>query len=256
MMLDITGSMSGSKISDLKAAAKDLVSIVIDDRNPEYAKIALAPFSEHVNVGGALYRSITGVDPENASGTCVRERRGSNRYKDIAPGPGNYFDRGPTSWCKPQTKIMPLSGDKIALKAHIDSFGTEGRTAGHLGTAWAWYMLSPEWNGVWSGGSVAQPYGDPNFKKIAVLMTDGEYNEDYSGDSSTTQARAICTNMKASGVEVYTVAFQLSAGSTAETTMRQCASSPSHFFNSTTGEELRQAFREIALQIATLRVAQ
>ena len=86
-------------------------------------------------------------------------------------------------------------------------------------------------------------------------MTDGEYNQWYSGDSAAIQAREICTNMKAAGITVYSVVFQLASGTDAEATMQHCATSPSHFFNSTTGDELRQAFREIALQIATLRLS-
>ena len=87
------------------------------------------------------------------------------------------------------------------------------------------------------------------------LMTDGEYNKKYSGASSADQARAICSNMKNTGITVYTVGFQISQGGEAYQTMQQCATSTSHFFNSTTGDELRQAFREIALQVVTLRLS-
>jgi phospholipase/lecithinase/hemolysin len=113
--------------------------------------------------------------------------------------------------------------------------------------------LSPNWNSVWDGAQ-ARSYGSSG-KKIAVLMTDGEYNQQYSGSSSTTQAREICTRMKAAGLIVYTVGFQLNQTGDAIETMRQCATDETHFFNSTTGEELRQSFREIALQISTLRIS-
>lgn len=258
MMLDITGSMGGQKIADLKLAAKDLVNIVVDSNNPEYARVAVAPFSEQVNVGVSLYRSVTGQYPEvsNTRYTCVRERQTSDRYTDAKPQVGNYFTEGPQNGsCKPTSTIKPLSGDKDSLNSHIDTLGADGLTAGHLGTAWAWYMLSPKWNTIWGGGIQAGDYGDPKLKKIAVLMTDGEYNRQYSGSSSTTQARAICANMKAAGLTVYSVVFQLVAGSEAETTMRQCATSSAHFFNAQSGEELRQTFREIALQITTLRLS-
>lgn len=258
MMLDITGSMSGQKIEDLKLAAKDLVNIVVDATDPDYARVALAPFSEHVNVGQEFFEKVTNIEPPNATvaNTCVRERDGAERYTEEQPRPGMFFTPGPdTGWCRPGTTIMPLSGDKTALTAHIDTFAAQGMTAGHLGTAWAWYMLSPKWSGVWPSQSHAKPYGDPKVKKIAVLMTDGDYNQQYSGDSAAIQARAICTNMKAAGITVYSVVFQMAEGSEAEATMQHCATSPSHFFNSTTGEELRQAFREIALQITTLRIS-
>lgn len=52
MILDITGSMSGSRITALRAAAKDLVEIVVnDDQTPYYSKVAMVPYSVAVNAG-------------------------------------------------------------------------------------------------------------------------------------------------------------------------------------------------------------
>ncbi len=52
MILDITGSMSGSRITALRAAAKDLVDIVVnDDQTPYYSKVAMVPYSVAVNAG-------------------------------------------------------------------------------------------------------------------------------------------------------------------------------------------------------------
>jgi Flp pilus assembly protein TadG len=260
LMLDVTGSMAGAKIEDLKLATKELIDIVVwADQSEHYSRVAIAPFSEHVNVGTQYFQKVTGESPSGSGTerTCVRERQTYDRYTDAAPGAGNYFDKYPNSGtCRPQSKILPLSSDKYTLKSHIDSLGAEGRTAGHLGTAWAWYLISPNWSSVFSGSPAAASYSNSNVQKIAVLMTDGEYNQQYSGASSATQARQICTNMKATGVTVYTVGFQLSTGGEAYQTMQQCATSSSHFFNTTTGDELRQAFREIALQLVTLRLSQ
>jgi len=98
--------------------------------------------------------------------------------------------------------------------------------------------------------------GKPILRKIAVLMTDGEYNVKHDGSSSTTQARSICANMKAAGIEVYSVGFEISEGGQADTTMSQCASSPEHYYNATDGDALRSAFRDIALKISTLRISE
>ena len=269
MMLDITGSMGGSKIADLKLAAKDLIDVVVWADQTEYtSRVALAPFSEHVNVGRDYFRSVTNRTPSGTgdSRTCVRERTTSDRYTDAPPGAGNYF----TAWtssssCAPNKPIMPLTNDKSALKSRIDSFGASGTTAGHLGTAWAWYMLSPKWNGLWPTSSDARPYGDitakgehgqPLLQKIAVLMTDGEYNQQYSGSAASTQAREICTRMKATGIIVYTVGFQIAPGGTADTTMKQCATDATYAYSAGDGDSLRMAFRDIALKIATLRLAE
>ena len=279
LMLDTTGSMGGSKMDDLKAAAKDLVDIVVwDDQSNYTSRIALAPFSRYVNVGTTYFNAITGTTATGSADqrTCVKERSTTDRYTDAAPGSGNYFNYYTGSnTCQPTSTIMPLSSNKVTLKSHIDAMPTTGMTAGHLGTAWAWYLVSPNWSSVWPTGSSPHSYslmtqssdpnssaqpGDEGFKpklyKIAVLMTDGSYNKQYSGDSSTTQARSICTEIKATGVTVYTVGFQIGVGSEPDVTMQQCATSSSHYYNASSGEALKQAFRDIAIKISDLRISE
>jgi len=92
---------------------------------------------------------------------CVTERIGTHAYDDTAPvaatantlvGKG-YFSDSATSGCSvassadPEVNlIMPMTKDKTALKARIDKLSTGGSTAGHLGTAWAYYLLSTQRN--------------------------------------------------------------------------------------------------------------
>lgn len=275
LMLDTTGSMGwnsssgGKKMSHLKLAAKDLIDIVVwDDQSQYTSRIALAPFAEYVNVHSTYFNAVTNNSQSNNSKTCVKERTGANRYTDEAPSGGNgYFARYTSSWsCRPSTAfIMPLTSDKTQLKTAIDALPTRGGTAGHLGTGWSWYLLSSKWNSIWPAASQPKPYtmlselnddGKPILRKIAVLMTDGEYNVKHNGSSSTTQARSICANMKAAGIEVYSVGFEISEGGQADTTMSQCATSPEHYYNATDGDALRSAFRDIALKISTLRISE
>jgi Flp pilus assembly protein TadG len=266
MMLDVTGSMDGSKINDLKAAANDLVDIVVwDDQSTYTSRVALAPFSRYVNVGLTYFTAVTGQSAGSNSKTCVKERDTSHRFTDDRPNSGDYFDAYTGSnTCKPTATILPLTNDKGALRNQIDSLGASGTTAGHLGTAWAWYLLSPKWNSIWPISSEPKAYnqttevnanGQPKLHKIALLMTDGTYNKWYTGDDSTTQARILCTNMKAAGVTVYTVGFAIAVGSEPDVTMQQCAVSPAYYYNAADGNALKLAFRDIALKIMTLRLS-
>ena len=50
LVLDRTGSMSGTNMSDLQASAKAMVQIVRDFKNPE-SRISVVPFSNYVNIG-------------------------------------------------------------------------------------------------------------------------------------------------------------------------------------------------------------
>lgn len=305
LMLDTTGSMDGQKIVDLRDAAKDLVDIVVWDNQSEYtSKVALAPFSQRVNVGEYLARVTDVQTTPNFSGTtltgitCVTERTGPEAFTDAKPvgnntlnahsadtgntvknNASNYSSDGvcATGGSNPVEipTIMPLSSDKGAVKSRIDALPAAGATAGSLGTAWAWYLLSPNWHGIWDGASMPAPYSDlttlnskgqPKLKKVAVLMTDGVYNTfGGSGADSTSvseKAVTLCNNMKAAGITVYTVGFQLEDNATAINTLRQCASrgeaetaaDTSYFFNASSGDELRASFRQIALALSTLRI--
>ena len=226
---------------------------------------------------------------------CVTERIGTHAYDDTAPVAGTantlvgkgYFSDSATSGCSvaanadPEVNlIMPMTKDKTALKARIDKLTTGGSTAGHLGTAWAYYLLSPKWNSLFPAASAAGPYSDltvynskgmPKLRKIAVLMTDGEYNINYckgveaknsdqtpdincnsENGKSLAQAASMCAAIKTAKIEVFTVGFQVN--STAKTFLTNCATDASHYYDATTDVALQAAFRDIALKIATLRL--
>lgn len=250
MMLDITGSMAGQKLRDLKAAAKLLVDTVVDPTGrSDDVRVALAPFSASINAG-AYFRQATNTAP--AGSTCVTERIGGQAYTDVAPRAGAWSVVGPAN-C-PGAAVQPLEFDPDTLKRRIDAFSAGGFTAGHLGVAWARYLVSPNWSGVWPRASQPRPYGDPRFVKAVVLMTDGEFNTEYSAlGTSAQQALRHCDAMKADGVIVYTVAFQ--AGGAAEALLQQCASSPGNYFRATTGTALQDAYRKIGLQLRRLRIS-
>jgi Flp pilus assembly protein TadG len=298
MMLDITGSMldgdgkGSTKIATLKSAAKDAVDILIwQDQSQFTSRVALAPFSISVNVG-SYARAVTGLNATSGSQRlrpCVIERLGPNAATDAVPsaangwigsfaatnapsgfsysgrlGTSNYNSAGTCGSSDPGATeaIIPLTSDKSVLKNRIDALTPTGGTAGHLGTAWAWYLLSPNWSTIWPTASRPGPYSDittinakgyPALQKYAILMTDGEYNTQYSSRTSQAQASTLCTNMKAQGITVFTVGFMVN--STSRTHLTACATSPDHFYNATDGEKLKAAFRDIALKISSLRLS-
>ncbi|MGE3916953.1 MAG: pilus assembly protein TadG-related protein, partial [Hyphomicrobiaceae bacterium] len=98
MMLDITGSMSGDKIVDLKAAAKDLIDIVVWDDQSEYtSKVALVPFADAVNLGSAaLADSVRGTAKatycRTSGSACTGFTTGSPSNSQWTPGiPAKYY---------------------------------------------------------------------------------------------------------------------------------------------------------------------
>ena len=80
-------------------------------------------------------------------------------------------------------------------------------------------------------------------------------SRDTYGDEFDRRTSVLCERIKATGITVYTVTFALSSSAT-RTLFRNCATKPEYYFNSPDGAALRAAFREIAGQLANLRLTQ
>jgi hypothetical protein len=64
---------------------------------------------------------------------------------------------------------------------------------------------------------------------------------------------ALCTNIKNTGIEIYTVIFR-ETDQTTENLMRNCASSSEHFYRANNAQELSAAFDAIGTGIGSLRL--
>lgn len=215
-----------------------------------------------------------------AADNCVTERTGANAYTDVAASTApvgiHYPNGGSGNNACQSAEIMPLTSDRAALNARIASLNPSGYTAGQIGIGWGWYMLSPTFGSIFPADNRPAAYDPENVLKVAVIMTDGEFNTHYcsgvvSSDSSSVsssnrngcvaqngtgfnQARQMCEQMKDDGIIVYTVGFDLGGIPDATDVLSDCASSPSHFYDAANGTELREAFQSIARAIQQLRL--
>lgn len=378
VVLDITGSMSGSRITDLKTASSDLVDIIVRDvQTPFYSKVAIVPYSVAVNVGSyadaargaVIARNITGVTKDysavvtsnnhgfivgdkvvitgvsgmtmlnnntytisatttntftinantkntasyssggvatcdtstnpgctnytytnadwnsrtRAISNCVTERTGADAYTDAAPSTspvGRNYPNQSANPC-PDAQIVPLSADKSMLKGKITALDIGGSTAGQIGFAWGWYMISPNFGYMWPNASQRPAaYLTKDLMKVVVLMTDGAFNSPYcngviakdagsgSGNNSDhiscnatngdpfSQTRKMCDEMKKTkyGLTIYTVGFDVD-DATAKSMLQYCASKSENAFFPATGSELKTTFKSIAQEISALRIA-
>lgn len=225
------------------------------------------------------FKNPSGDNKRYEVSTCVSERTGAYADTDDAPSvaPLGYNYPVTTNPCLSNT-IVPLSKNTTLLKGQIDALQASGSTGGHIGVAWGWYLLSPNFSYLWPTDSQPAPKGTPKVSKIAVLMTDGEYNSSYcngviSQDSTTgsgsasdhincnapnghafNQALNLCAKTKTDGVTVYTVGFNVVSDPRAKQLMTDCATSSSHVYLVDSGDGLKAAFRDIALKISKLRL--
>lgn len=211
--------------------------------------------------------------------TCATERVGLAAYTDVAPsGAPVGLNYPSTNNPCPSSTITPLSTDKAMLKAQIDSYDDGGSTAGQIGLAWGWYAIAPDFGYIWPTASQPAAYTAPDLLKVVVLMTDGDFNTPYcngviardagpgSGGSSDKincdatngdaygQAARLCANIKAKGVIIYTVGFDVRAGTLAADLMSDCATDADHVYLPSSGAALKDAFAAIGKDIIKLRL--
>jgi Flp pilus assembly protein TadG len=221
--------------------------------------------------------TLSGTSRVWPASPCIVERYGDDRYTDVSPATAplgiNYTSNGN---CTRTNYVQPMTSNKDNLYAHINALSTGGNTAGQLGIGWAWYMLSPNFASVWNGNAenAAKPYGTRELAKIAILMTDGEFNaqtcdglysssdcaphmpNDVPGPSASfRQARKICDAMKAKNIIIYTVGLEINTAQYSDDFLSACATGPQYAFLANNSAELEQAFKDIAVSINRLRIS-
>jgi len=230
---------------------------------------------------GCTYYAFTNEDLNLAThkiSPCVTERLGTEAFTDAAPTSAarvgrHYPNTGGT--CLSST-ITPLSSSISGLKTDIDNLAVSGSTAGQIGIAWGWYMVSPNFSSIWPSASTGAPYSDPDTLKAVVIMTDGQFNAPYcngvmarwynasSAESNNcdpnngdpyVQSRALCDAMKAQGILIYTVGFQIGSSGDSVDLLEYCATDDSNFFNANSGDDLSEAFQAIGRDISQIRIS-
>lgn len=283
MMLDITGSMAGQKIKDLKAAANAALDAFLGGQDPAKprVRVAIVPYADAVNTG-ALANVVhveksfnTGEPPKlddpvaaaTAPDKCATERKGANQFTDASPYAGKVNRDYRLAFC-PAAALAPLSADLAALKKAVGAFAADGYTGGHTGIQWSWYMLSPKWRDVLPKAAAPADRDPKKVAKIAILMTDGEFNTAFAGVAkgkdtrnqaalSRSHAETLCAAMRKDGIEVFTIGFMLKEAG-AKAVMKACASPDSgpvtHYYETGSGAELTDAFLSIARNVERLAV--
>jgi Flp pilus assembly protein TadG len=129
LVLDVTGSMKGDKIKDLKTATTTLLAQLKASANkPEDVYVSIVPFSKFVNVDPANYRA-TWIDwslwlAEPPNGTSPRDNAYGNSvsWKNVGPGsdcPYSSNRHGFTCMDRPATDPNARSIKKIESTGYI-----------------------------------------------------------------------------------------------------------------------------------------
>lgn len=281
LVLDVTGSMRGQKLTALKTSATTMVDTLYDKlKRSNQVKMGVAPFSEYVNIGisnrGKSWTENTQDYTETYSqcewkrvkskqtwvcedrertykwGGCVGSRNYPLNVRDDSyssdPVPGVFNVTCPDA-------MLPLTASRPSVVNAINALSATGNTYIPAGLMWGWAMMSP-----------GQPFDEKTdakrtTKRYLVLMTDGEntisptypYHEGRSANSANALTAELCTNIKLAGVEVFTIAFQVNTN-TLKNLLRNCATSADKYFDATNSTLLADAFEAITRQMSNLRI--
>ena len=350
LVLDTTGSMAGTKMTTLKAAATDLVKTVLGGANGDKVKIGIVPFAQHVNLGipsrnepwadvpadvhlyhpssympsctkqqcttsqvpcqiadyapstckgvsdGVPYSYACQVKTGSHLGVCAVSSNCKTVQLSPCPGPvdNSWWEESHFHGCYGSpaypdnvsdgnsnrkypglmdltcsAEVQTLTTNSGSLQATINSLNASGETYIPAGLAWGFNMLTST-----QPLTDALPYDThgPNLnpRKIIVLMTDGANTKQMNhgagargihniaanpAPEANTYTTELCNNIKAKGIEVYTVAFDIQNNPSAKTLVQGCATDSSHFFDASNSAALLDAFRQITKSIQSLQIS-
>jgi uncharacterized protein YegL len=264
LALDNTGSMSSnSKMTELKKAAKSLLDILkLAAKKEGDVKVSIVPFDTTVRIGKShkdadwLDFTVKGIAKDDWDG-CVIDRSYPNDGNDATPD-GSSAKKFPASQCGPDiVRALPLTDiwtGLDTLKNKVDNMQPNGMTNVTIGLTWGWHSLS---NSVpLEQGSATQP----DLDKVIILLTDGDNTEswDNANNKKITTESAInartelaCANVKAANIRIYTVRV-INGNSDL---LRNCASSPTMYYDVQNASQLNGVFTSIAQNLANLRIA-
>lgn len=214
LVLDVSGSMAGAKIANLRAAASDFVATMMDSDPNRRVSIAIVPYNAQVNLGPVLKSKFNVTHAHNAENhnclelpPAVFGAAGIARnlpipqmaLSDHAYGTNTgWFYTPPTdasaipnfgaNFCRREANnvVRMPSQDKAQLQGWVNGLTANGNTSIVLGMKWGTTLLDPAARSIYdeyiaadlmSDNLAGRPFdhADTESMKVVVLMTDGEH---------------------------------------------------------------------------------
>ena len=207
MVLDISSSMRGNRLTSLKTASTEFIDIMLTEQTEDTTSINVVPFGGTVNIGDSLFSKLavrstspaTITDPSEAQydigtsvetsdflfsdgETCVEAIQDDYDINMIpsfsraqVPDFWRWWNNHP--WCPEDKSAVYLNSNNAALlKAHLNGMVLSDGTGMDIGTMWGLKTLSPSFRGELGGEFSSRPldFDINETKKIMIVMTDGE----------------------------------------------------------------------------------
>jgi Flp pilus assembly protein TadG len=218
LVLDVSGSMDGSRINTLRPAARNFVDTILQNSEAGKASISIVPFSTQVNAGANVMAQYNAprISGQNYN-SCVEFPASSYTSVELptslAMNHNGHFDpfNNDSDLTTPSTfncvytnsssasnitarstanQMLVLSGNATALKNKINALHVGGNTSVEIGVKWGSALLDPGTRSVTTAlvgtGDVAATFDtrpldyDPQETiKVLVVMSDGANTTEY-----------------------------------------------------------------------------
>ncbi len=211
LVLDISSSMSGSRIDNLREAALDFVDTVLDVDVSDSTSISVVPYGGTVKLPERFFRFVTsdrhysppGFDWRIPVPSRARDWNGclemtENQVDDIVLTEGAHgvlpdftIWNSNNDWCPDEdgTEAVFMTSDRTALRGLISRFDNpilSDGTGTDIATSWGVRALDPAWRGGLGGDADYSDrpaaYDDDETMKILVVMTDGGITQQLRPD--------------------------------------------------------------------------
>jgi Flp pilus assembly protein TadG len=263
LVMDYSSSMDEyiggkRKYATMRDEAAKLVNNLSQNQTNQDVEFGLVPFSHAVRVTmpNNFYYGKTGT---SSSTYCIDDRNypynlsASTPVTSTTNNASKFFTTSCSYFSSKSLNVRPLSLNHSGTVSQINSMTPYGNTHIALGMETAWHLLTP------NAPYVATENEEETLKAV-VLLTDGQQTSPGNGPNNIlsvaqaeTNLEEQCRLMKAAGIRVVTVSFDLPDAQT-QNRLKACASdnlekkvaagepTPKYYFNANTNEELASAF--------------
>ncbi|SIS56186.1 Flp pilus assembly protein TadG [Gemmobacter megaterium] len=224
LVLDISGSMQGTKLTRLKDAAVEFVTNILEEDTENRVSISIVPYNGQVNVGPDLRDRFNVLGTHNRS-YCIDLPHSSYQQLALPTSTPMYqhafadtYNTSNTStswstsnmtpgttnvWCPVNStnRVRVHSNNLTLLTSQIRNLEAVGATSIDAGLRWGVTLIDPGSRplitSLANGGIVPNTfrnrpfdYDDEEVLKVIVLMTDGEHwpnefvNDDFKSGDS------------------------------------------------------------------------
>jgi len=217
LVLDVSGSMGGSKMTHLKQAGEDFVDAMYANAATGSVSISVIPYTTQVSAGPDILEHFTDRDEAHANSHCLKFNDDDYRTTVLDPEApieqAMHFDpwtrenqgwwynpdhsQGPVrnTVCRHQDwydvfDILLFSENQQEIKDYINDFWASDWTSIEIGLKWGAATLDPSFRDIVEAhvedGDVGEAfrgrpydYNTADGLKVLVVMTDGQNTENY-----------------------------------------------------------------------------